>query len=115
MADSDAIPALYAAFNAREIDAALAAMTPAVHWPNGWEGGFVNGREEVREYWQRQWAEIDPHVEPVAVDERPDGTIAVRVRQLVRDLEGKQIAVGDVLHVYRFEDGLVAEMTIEEA
>ena len=29
----------------------LAAMHPAVDWPNGWEGGRVAGREEVRSYW----------------------------------------------------------------
>jgi hypothetical protein len=26
---------LYAAFNARDVDAALAVMTPNVDWPNG--------------------------------------------------------------------------------
>ena len=36
---------LYAAFNARDIDAALAGMHPEVDWPNGWEGGRVHGRD----------------------------------------------------------------------
>lgn len=115
MADSDAIPALYAAFNARDIDAALAGMAPGVHWPNGWEGGWVDGHDEVREYWRRQWAEIDPRVDPVAIDERPDGSLAVRVHQVVRDRDGKLMVDGEIVHVYRFEDGLVVEMTIEEA
>jgi hypothetical protein len=35
---------LYAAFNARDIDTALAGMSDDVDWPNGGEGG----REVVR-------------------------------------------------------------------
>src|SRR3546814_11112882 len=57
--------AAYAAFNARDIDAALALMTPDVAWPRAFKGGFVRGHEEVRAYWTEQWSEIDPHVEPV--------------------------------------------------
>ncbi len=29
----------YRAFNARDIDRALAVMTDDIDWPNGWEGG----------------------------------------------------------------------------
>ena len=115
MADRDSIPALYDAFNARDVDAVLAALAPDVRWPNAWEGGYVTGHDEVRDYWRRQWAEIDPRVEPVSLDDRADGTVAVRVHQVVRDMAGSQIADNEVTHVYRFEDGLVAEMTIEEA
>ncbi len=32
---------IYAAFNARDIDAVLAVMHPNVEWPNGMEGGSV--------------------------------------------------------------------------
>jgi hypothetical protein len=90
-------------------------MAPDVRWPNGWEGGYVNGRDEVRDYWRRQWAEIDPTVEPVAVDVQDDGSVAVRVHQVVRDLDGNLMADGEVLHVYRFADGLIAEMSIVES
>jgi nuclear transport factor 2 (NTF2) superfamily protein len=115
MADATAIPGLYDAFNARDVDGVLAALAPDVRWPNAWEGGWVNGHEEIRRYWRRQWAEIDPYVEPVAIDERPDGTVAVRVHQIVRDLDGNLLDEGEVLHVYRFEGGLVVERSVEEA
>ena len=36
----------YEAFNARDIDALLSLMHPDVHWPNGWEGGYVEGITE---------------------------------------------------------------------
>ena len=35
MERADALRALYRAFNAREIDAVLAALSPDVRWPNG--------------------------------------------------------------------------------
>ena len=46
--------AAYAAFNARDIDAALALMTPDVAWPKAFKGGFVRGFEEIRAYWTEQ-------------------------------------------------------------
>jgi len=33
----------YAAFNARDLETALAAMHPDVTWPNGMEGGTLRG------------------------------------------------------------------------
>ena len=105
--------ALYAAFNAREIDKVLAALAEDVDWPNAWEGGRLRGREEVRGYWTRQWAEIDGRVEPVGFETRPDGRVAVEVDQTVRDLEGALLSEGRVRHVYAFRDGLVVAMEVE--
>ena len=75
MADTQALIAqAYSAFNRRDIDAALAVMSESVNWPRASEGGRVVGKEEIRAYWTRQWAEFDPHVEPTEVTEREDGT-----------------------------------------
>src|SRR5687768_2413974 len=104
---------LYQCFNTRDVDACLAAMTPDVDWANGWEGGRVVGREAVREYWQRQWAEIDPTAEPTAVSERPDGTIEVAVHLVARDKDGKVLSEGNGRHVYEFCGDRVARMTIQ--
>jgi hypothetical protein len=106
--------AMYTAFNARDIDAVLSEMTADVDWPNAWEGGRAQGHEAVREYWTRQWAAIDPTVEPVAFTARPDGSVAVDVHQVVRGLDGALIADGRVIHVYAFRDGLIARMDVEE-
>jgi hypothetical protein len=105
---------LYASFNARDIDGVLAATSEDVDWPNAWEGGRVRGRRAVREYWTRQWAEIDPRVEPVSVVSRPDGRVAVHVHQIVRDLGGDVLGESDLAHVYEMKDGLVIRMTVEE-
>jgi nuclear transport factor 2 (NTF2) superfamily protein len=105
---------IYEAFNRRDLDTVLAAMHPAVDWPNGWEGGRVTGRDEVRSYWSRQWAAVNPTVVPVTFQHRPDGRIAVRVQQTVRDLSGKLLIDTEVVHVYMFEDGLIKAMDIEQ-
>jgi hypothetical protein len=106
--------ALYEAFNARDFDALLAAMTPDVDWPNAWEGGRVHGREGVRTYWTRQWAEIDSRVEAEAIAPLPDGRVAVDVHQTARSLDGQPIADARVRHVYELRDGLIARMDVEE-
>jgi ketosteroid isomerase-like protein len=70
MADTrNVIEQAYSAFNQRDIDGALALMTPDVSWPRASEGGRVIGKEEIRAYWTRQWGEFDPHVEPLAMTE----------------------------------------------
>jgi ketosteroid isomerase-like protein len=114
-AREDLLRRMYAAFNARDLEAVLGAMAEDVDWPNGWEGGRVSGREGVREYWTRQWAATDPSVEPVGFAERSDGTVAVDVDQSARSLDGELLGEGRVVHVYAFDDasGLVTRMDIE--
>ncbi len=62
--ERDLLTIVYTAFNARDIDTALTTMHPDVEWPNGWEGGCVTSHQGVRDYWTRQWAAINPHVDP---------------------------------------------------
>lgn len=104
----------YSSFNARDIDAVLLLMHTDVWWPNGWEGGYVKGHAEVREYWTRQWKELDPHVEPVAFKQRPNGQIEVDVHQVVKDLQGKVLFDGMVKHIYALENDLIKSMEIEK-
>jgi hypothetical protein len=102
----------YRDFNARNIDAVLAAMHPDVEWANGWEGGHVHGREAVRAYWTRQFAALDPHVEPLEIEPDEEGRIVVDVHQVVRDLAGNLIVDTQVHHVYRIRGGLIERMDI---
>ncbi len=106
---------LYQAFNARDIEAVLRAMSDNVDWPNAWEGGRVHGKDAVRAYWTRQWKEIEPHVDPIAITTRPDGRVAVDVHQVVRALDGNLLSDRRVLHVYEISDSLIANMEVEEA
>jgi ketosteroid isomerase-like protein len=110
----DLLKAAYAAFNKRDIDGVLALMRPDVDWPNGMEGGRVHGHDEVRAYWLRQWSVIDPHVEPVHIEDNEAGNTVVDVHQAVRDLSGKVLMDRIVQHVYSIHDGLIERMEILE-
>ena len=106
---------LYDRFNARDIETVLAAMHEDVLWANGMDGGHVRGRDGVRSYWTRQWATIDPHVEPLDVSYGSEGEILVEVHQVVRDLNGNVLADQRVLHVFPIEGGLVKRFDIGRA
>jgi hypothetical protein len=103
----------YEAFNNRDLDGALALMHADVAWPNGWEGGWVHGRDGVRNYWRRQWAAIDPRVEPRGFSRDAEGHVVVTVHQTVRDLTGALLSEQLVKHVYELQGGLVRRMEIQ--
>jgi hypothetical protein len=105
---------VYAAFNARDVEAVLATLHPDVDWPNAFEGGRLVGRDDVRDYWRRQFAQIDPRVEPRAFVDAGNGRTAVTVHQLVRALDGTVLADREVTHVYEFREGLVVRMDVIE-
>lgn len=103
----------YTAFNDRNIENALSTMQEDVQWSKAWEGGYISGHNEIKEYWTRQWTEINPKVEPVGFDERENGSLEVKVHQNVKDLQGALIFDGMVKHIYTFQDGLIKTMDIE--
>jgi hypothetical protein len=115
MADTKTvIEQAYSAFNRRDIDGALALMTEHVSWPKASEGGRVVGKEAIRAYWTRQWGEFDPHVEPLEITESANGKVRVRVRQLVKSLQGDVLSNSEVLHVFTMNSGLIAAMDVED-
>ena len=103
----------YREFNARAVDAVLACMHPDVVWPNGFEGGFVYGIEGVRDYWTRQWAILDPKVEPLSITQDSEGRWVVEVHQIVHDRAGNLLLDTTVHHAYRIENGRITRMDIE--
>jgi ketosteroid isomerase-like protein len=121
--DVELLKRIYDRFNARDIDGVLTVLTDDVAWANGMDGGYVHGREAIREYWTRQWSMVSPHVEPVGGFHRTaDGAIIAEVRQSVRDLEGKPLqgqthGLKDktVGYVFRLREGKVARFDIQDA
>ena len=105
---------VYALFNGREIESVLAAMHHDVIWANGMEGGHVHGRDEVRSYWKRQWALMDPHVDPVEILPQGKGEVVVKVHQVVRDRDGNLMVDKFVTHVFQIQDGLIQRFDIHE-
>jgi hypothetical protein len=104
---------MYDAFNRRDIDAVLAAMTPEVDWANGWEGGRVIGREAVRAYWTRQWDAVDSRADPISIRPRSEHELEVTVHVTGRDAAGELVFDDKVRHVYAFRGDLVERMSIE--
>ena len=105
---------VYALFNSRDIENVLAAMHPDVIWANGMEGGHVHGRDEVRSYWKRQWAIVDPQVEPVEISPNAKGEVVVKVHQVVRGPKGNLLADRLVIHVFQMRDGLIQRFDIRD-
>src|SRR5579875_2151795 len=89
-------------------------MTENVRWPKASEGGHVVGKEEIRAYWTRQWQAFDPHVTPAELIDRVDGKTEVRVRQIVKSLNGDVLSDSEVFHVYTISGGLIEGMDLKE-
>lgn len=109
----DTIREAYAAFNERNIDKTLSTMQNDVQWSKAWEGGYISGHDQIKQYWTRQWTEINPTVEPIGFAERENGSLEVIVHQKVKDLQGDLLFDGMVKHIYTFQDGLIKTMDIE--
>ena len=105
---------LYDAFNRRDSSFVIDQMTDDVKWPRAFKGGYVHGRDAVRAYWEAQWQEIDPRVDPVAVESLDDGRLRVEVHQVVKDLEGNLIADMTVHHIYTFNGNEIAVMDLDQ-
>ena len=99
------------AFEHRDIDRALSVMRADVVWANGMEGGFVHGHEAVREYWTRQWQQIDPRVEPRHFESQGN-RLVVDVHQLVRDMNGGVLADQMAKHVFTIDRGVISKFEI---
>jgi hypothetical protein len=108
MDQSSLIQQAYAAFNLRNIPAILTLLHPQVRWSRAWEGGYAVGHHEVQNYWQ----EIDPYVDPTAIEELPDGRWTVTVQQVVANKQGQEVFKGVVRHVVTFREGLIQQMDI---
>jgi hypothetical protein len=114
MTTQELIAQAYSAFNQREVDALLVLMSENVSWPKASEGGRVVGKQEIRDYWTRQWAEFNPHVDVLEVVEREAGKTDVKVRQVVTSLKGDVLADTELWHVYSIANGLIERMDIKE-
>ena len=115
MTDDALVRRLFEGFNDRDIPAVLVLLAENVEWANGMDGGHVRGREAIRAYWTSQWAAIVPRVDPVQITRREDGSTAVEVHQVVRDLKGAVLLDETVRHVFHIEQGLVTRFDIENA
>src|ERR1051326_8660890 len=81
----------YRLFNDRQIDDLLALMTDDVEWPDVANGAVLHGKDEIRPYWEGQFAVADPRVVPIEFMPAGDDVVVV-VDQRVLDLQGQSLA-----------------------
>ena len=115
MIAQELISQAYSAFNRRDIDAVLVLMSEHVSWPKASEGGRVIGKQEIRDYWTRQWAEFDPCVDVLEIIDGEAGKIDVKVHQLVKNPRGDVLSETELWHVYTIANGLIERTDIKEA
>ena len=105
---------LYDAFNRREIETINSSMRSDVKWANGLEGGFVYGRDAVRQYWTDQFKNIQPELETLKFETDEKNRNIVTVHQIVKDLQGNVLADATVHQIFTIENGLISLYEISE-
>jgi hypothetical protein len=97
---------------ARDIDALLATTTDQVEWPDVANGSVLHGKESIRAYWEGQFSEADPQVNPLEfLDVGDGGDVLVVVDQRVLDHSGQAMTPAAVVcHRSTFAGPLVRRM-----
>lgn len=93
----------------------ISLMHPNVKWANGMDGGFVYGRDNVREYWRKQFEIIKSQLEPLNYETDENNRNVVTVHHIIRDLEGKVLAEMTNQHIFTIENGLIILFEIGDA
>jgi len=102
---------IYQDFNERNINSVMDNMTDDVRWANGMEGGYVYGRDAVREYWTRQFSLINSKVVPLQIEVDGDVT-KIKAHQVVHDLNGNLLADETVEHYFHVRNGSITRFDI---
>ena len=106
---------LYDAFNKREFETIFAMMQPDVKWANGMDGGFIYGRDAVREYWRKQFEVTQGQLEPLKFETDENNRSIVTVHLIVRDLQGNVLVARTVKQMFTIENGLISLFEIGDS
>jgi hypothetical protein len=104
---------LYKNFNDRKIDLVISNIADNVIWANGMDGGFVYGHDAVKDYWTRQFTMVSSNVTPLEI-ETENGTVKIKVHQVVHDLNGNLLADEFVFHFFHLQENKIARFEIGE-
>jgi predicted SnoaL-like aldol condensation-catalyzing enzyme len=102
---------LYENFNHRKIDLVISHMSENVQWANGMDGGYVNGKDGVKDYWTRQFKMVSSNVTPVEIEQNDD-RVSIKVDQVVHDLDGNLLADTYTNHYFRLQGNKISEFHI---
>ncbi|PSF33900.1 nuclear transport factor 2 family protein [Aphanothece hegewaldii CCALA 016] len=99
---------LYEAFNKGDLETIISVMHPDVKWANGVEGGFVYGRNAVREYWTNQYKVIQVQLETLKFETDEHNRDVVTTHQIVRDLQGNLLFRATIQQIFTIENSLIS-------
>lgn len=113
--DEDRIAELYAAINARDLDATVACYASHARFADGLEGGMLEGLEAIRAHFAHLFETI--HVELAMIDliRQADGRLRASLQVVTRG-PGGGLWQDDVVTVwYRLERGLIVEQDVDDS
>lgn len=108
------LTSLYEAIDRQDVDAVLAFFHRDARIPDSLEAAALVGRDQIRAYYQRQFATIRVGSSLLATKTLPDGRIEASLHVQVRGAEGGFWWEGPITATYRIEDGLITEMAVTE-
>ena len=97
-----------------DFETIISFMRPDVKWANGVEGGFVYGRDAVREYWINQFKHIQAELETLKFETDENNRNVVTVHQVIKDSQGNLLADATIQQIFTIEDGLISLYEIGE-
>jgi len=108
------LTSLYEAIDRRDVDAVLAFFHRDARIPDSLEETALVGRDQIRAYYERQFATIHVGSSLLATKVLGDGRVEASLHVQVRGAEGGFWWEGPITATYRIEDGLITEMAVTE-
>ena len=112
--DEDRIAELYAAINARDLDATLACYAPNARFADGLEGGMLEGHQAIRAHFVQLFETIRVELSTIDLAREPDGRWRARLQVETRGPGGGLWQDDRVTVWYRLERGLIVEQDVDD-
>ena len=102
---------LYEAFNDKHVVTLVEGMHPAVSWPDLLEGGRIEGRAALADYWARQFLLVTPEATPVEMSELSGDRVLVRLHYFVKAAEGGGVWADEITtNTFTFDGDQIVRM-----
>lgn len=113
--DEDRIAKLYAAINARDLDATVACYAPQARFVDGLEGGMLEGHEAIRAHFVHLFETIRVELALIDLTQLPDGRLRARLQVVARGPGGGLWQDDTVTACYRLDRGLIVEQDVDDS
>lgn len=113
--DKDRIAELYAAINARDLDATVACYAPDARFVDGLEGGMVEGADGIRAHFIHLFETIRVEIAIIDLTPLADGRLRARLHVVTRGPGGGLWQDAEVTACYRLDGGLIVEQDVDDS